>query len=321
MQATRVEGWWLGQPAVTLETSHLRVTTVPAMGAKLVSVFDKEARREWLLPPINRPFQPVVYGANFIEQDMSGWDEMFPTIVTCAYPLPGRYAGAPLPDHGEVWALPWEPFMDVDTPAVGMSLTGQALPYRLARTICPLNARAVRLEYEALNTGDEEIIGLWTAHPQFKVDADTRIVLPPGVESVIMVYETGRDSRADTVYPVHTAFPDRGEKAALDRVNVPGSGNCRKYYLPPQQPVRWVALRQGLNGDWIRLSWNPDPVAYLGVWIDEGGINPASTIALEPSTGFYDDLSRAWENRRVLRLMPGIPYRWHLDVECGTGEL
>jgi len=56
----------------------------------------------------NRPFKPVAYGAVFVDQDMSGWDEMFPTINACTYPAPSPYAGITLPDHGEVWVLPWE---------------------------------------------------------------------------------------------------------------------------------------------------------------------------------------------------------------------
>ena len=101
------ETMWLGQPALALDTPVLRLVTVPGMGAKIVSLYDKRHGREWLVPPTERLFGPVPYGVQFDAQDMSGWDEMFPTIDACAYPLPGAYAGAALPDHGEVWPLPW----------------------------------------------------------------------------------------------------------------------------------------------------------------------------------------------------------------------
>ena len=55
-----------------------------------------------------RLVRPAAYGATFVEQDMAGWDEMFPTILACAYPGPGPHHGAALPDHGEAWSLPWE---------------------------------------------------------------------------------------------------------------------------------------------------------------------------------------------------------------------
>ncbi|MEP0761720.1 MAG: DUF5107 domain-containing protein, partial [Chloroflexota bacterium] len=71
---------WRGQPAWTLESARLRVVTTPGVGAKIVSIYDKAAGHEWLVAPADRPFGPLAYGAVFTEQDMSGWDEMFPTI-------------------------------------------------------------------------------------------------------------------------------------------------------------------------------------------------------------------------------------------------
>ncbi len=42
---------WFAMPALALETPALRVITVPSVGAKIVSIFDRAAGREWLLPP------------------------------------------------------------------------------------------------------------------------------------------------------------------------------------------------------------------------------------------------------------------------------
>src|SRR5581483_1530299 len=97
---------WHGFDAWELESEALRVVIVPELGAKIVSLFDKLAAYEWLVAPM-RPPRAVEYGAIFVEQDMSGWDEMMPTIDACAYPVPGAYANRYLPDHGEVWSLPW----------------------------------------------------------------------------------------------------------------------------------------------------------------------------------------------------------------------
>ncbi|MFN8561590.1 MAG: hypothetical protein U0703_08230 [Anaerolineae bacterium] len=42
---------WFSMPALALETPALRAITVPALGAKIVSLFDRALGREWLLPP------------------------------------------------------------------------------------------------------------------------------------------------------------------------------------------------------------------------------------------------------------------------------
>ncbi len=107
MNATVEQATWHGLSAWMLENDLLRTVIVPELGGKLVSLTDKRSQLEWLVGPGDRSVRKIPYGAPFHEQDMSGWDEMFPTIVACAYPGPGAQHGTPLPDHGEVWTLPW----------------------------------------------------------------------------------------------------------------------------------------------------------------------------------------------------------------------
>ncbi|MCA0452442.1 MAG: hypothetical protein LCI00_00530 [Chloroflexi bacterium] len=318
--ALPVEGTWLGQKALTLETDGLKFVTIPGMGAKIVSLFDKTARREWLLPPINRPFKPVAYGAAFADQDMSGWDEMFPTINACTYPVKGAYAGRSLPDHGEVWALPWQTERVTQT-CIRLSTIGQALPYRLTRQTELVSANQFRLTYEVINTGTGPLAALWTAHPQFMVDAETRIRLPASVDSLVNVHQTADWGAVGNRYSWPLAQSQQGQFHRLDQIGEPALHNCRKFYLPADHPVSWAALQQGHDGAWIRLSWNVSELPYLGIWVDEGAYNTASTAALEPSTGFYDALDFAWRNNRAMTLQPAEPVRWTLTIELGVGTI
>lgn len=75
---------WHNFDALALESDSMQVVIVPDLGAKIVSLYDKVHRREWLVPPIRQVQQPA-YGAVFVDQDMSGWDEMMPTIVACEW--------------------------------------------------------------------------------------------------------------------------------------------------------------------------------------------------------------------------------------------
>ena len=88
-------------PPSPWRASSLRAVIVPELGAKIVSLFDRRRQHEWLVPPM-RTLKQTAYGDDFVSQDMSGWDEMMPTIVAC------DYQGARLPDHGEVWSIPWQ---------------------------------------------------------------------------------------------------------------------------------------------------------------------------------------------------------------------
>lgn len=311
---------WFSRAALALETPSLRVITIPAMGAKIVSVFDRVTEREWLLPPKDRRLQPVAYGAAFVEQDMSGWDEMFPTIERCVYPLQGAYAGAQFPDHGEVWALVWK-HDESATDAVRLSVQGRALPYTLLRTLRLVDERILRISYEVVNRGTEPLSALWAAHPQFAVDKSTRILLPASVTQVINVQPTDELPVIGQLCDWAGTETPSGQILHLDRINGADARKHRKVYLPPDQPVRWAGLQQGEAGAYLRLSWDVSHIPYLGIWVDEGSYNPAPTAALEPSTGYYDSLVRAWQNQRVMNLIPNVPYRWSLDLELGVGKI
>lgn len=320
MSSNTYKTTWLGQPALVLETSALRLITVPGMGAKIVSLFDKQRGREWLLPPTNRDFKPVAYGASFVDQDMSGWDEIFPTTGACLYPVEGRYQHTPLPDHGEVWSIPWQ--VDGMTPnSIQLSTVGRVLPYRLTRTVEVIGDQEVHLAFEVVNTGSEPLTALWSAHPQFVADAETRVRLPEGVTHVVNVHATEDWQERDRLYTWAEAQSEDGKWHRLDAIGTAELHKCRKFFVHPDQPINWAALQQGQYGAWVRLSWDSDCIPYFGLWVDEGTYNPAPTAALEPTTGYYDRLDRAWENNRAMHLPPDIPVGWYVDVELGSGML
>lgn len=309
---------WHDLPALALETSAVQVVVVPELGGKIVSLLDKQNGREWLLLP-QRPYaHGAARNAGFVEQDMSGWDEMFPTINAGAYPAHGAHNAVPLPDHGEVWGIAWAHDAD-NTDAIALSVQGQALPYTLTRTIRVVGENALRLEYEVVNTGAETLYALWAAHPQFVMDGATRIVLPQSVKQVVNVLPTDELPQDEQLYDWAETVTASGEILPLDRVRPDAVRKHRKFYLPPEQPVSWAGLQQGDGGAWLRLAWETSSVPYLGVWVDERSYNTALTVALEPSTGYYDSLTRAWQNGRVMELLPNVPQRWALEVALGDG--
>lgn len=309
---------WHDLPALALETSVVQVVVVPELGGKIVSLLDKRSGREWLLPPQRDYARGAARSAGFVEQDMSGWDEMFPTINACAYPVDGLHLGVPLPDHGEVWSAAWTHDTD-NAYAIALSVQGQALPYTLTRTMRGVAENTLRLEYEVVNTGVETLYALWAAHPQFVVDGATRIVLPRYVTQVVNVLPTEELPQDGQLYDWTETVTADGKPLALDRVRADAVQKHRKFYLPPEQPAAWVGLQQGDDGAWLRLAWDAERVPYLGVWVDERSYNPSLTLALEPSTGYYDNLTRAWQNQRVMHLLPNVPYRWALEVSLGVG--
>jgi galactose mutarotase-like enzyme len=303
---------WHHQDAWTLESDLLRVVIVPAMGAKIVSLYDKRASYEWLVGPM-RAFKPAEYGSSFVDQDMSGWDEMFPTIVACDYPAPGPFQGRHLPDHGEVWPLPWACESAGEAELV-CRVEGRALPYRFQRTARLASPNTLQLDYAAENIGIESFYYLWAAHPQFTADADTRIVLPESVKQVYNVVRAAPWGELGTLYDWPEATTADGARWQLDRMGPASRHDCRKFYLLPDRPVNQAGLVNPRAGSRLHLDWSAEKLPYLGVWVEEAMYNAVPVAALEPSNGFYDSLTRAYANRQAGLLTPGQKATWSLTL-------
>ena len=310
---------WHGRPAWALESDALRAVMVPEMGAKIVALRDRRTGCEWLVGPIpGRPVGPVAYPAPFERQDMAGWDEMFPTIVACAYPGPGPHHGTPLPDHGEAWQLPWAVIRSQGE--LVLSLTGRALPYRLTRAASLPAPDALRLQYTLENLGTEPMPYLWAAHPQFIAGPGYRAILPPQVTEVVNTLPASWGwGPPETRFSWPEAATPEGRAVRLDEAGPATLHRGRKLFAPPGARPSWAALRDERRGHWLRLEWDPAEVPYLGLWLDEGAVHTATVAAPEPSTGWYDSLALAWQKGQVCSVPALGTRRWSLTVRLGTG--
>lgn len=281
----------------------LAISIVPDRGGRIASLLHRSSGREWLAaaPEASRP--PPGRDTRFVDADMCGWDEMVPTIDPSPSPLPGA---AELPDHGDAWRWAWE-VLEVTPRRVAMAVDGRCLPYRLWRSIEIVDGAhgELRFEYSLTNRAPDALPLLWAAHPQFAVAPGTRVVLEEDVRRVLDVTPAGG--------PVPRVWPD-----GLDTVGALAEGGARKLYLDPDAAPNWVGLEDP-KGTWLRLSFRLEEVPYLGLWFDRCAFARRPVIALEPTTGFYDHLTRAADGGRVPVVAGGATTRWALTVEVGEG--
>ncbi len=307
MNVSKRRATWHGFAAVALENGSLRVVMVPELGGKIASIYDCVTGFEWMAGPGNRSVRPATLGAAYTEYDMSGWDEMFPTISSCVYPEPGPYTGQALPDHGEAWSLPWafgegvaEGLEEGPEDEVSLTVAGRVLPYRLTRRLRLGRERKMTIEYTLVNLGEEAFAYLWTPHPQFACGEGGRLVLPPEVDEVHNVLPESwgwGEPGARHGWP-EEAGPD-GQRVELNRVR--GVDTCagRKYYLAPDRRVDWCRVERAGGEGSLTMRWDPAEVPYLGLWIDEGAFNGEPAVTPEPATGYYDSLELACRSGEV----------------------
>ncbi len=120
-----------GTESLIMENDYMAFTVLP-FGGRIVSILDKSINKEFLMQQEGIKYNHVEYDSDYDEADPAGFDDMFPTIEESFYP-DYPWEGILLPDHGEVWSLPWD--YNIKSDAVKMSVNGIRLPYRLEKEI------------------------------------------------------------------------------------------------------------------------------------------------------------------------------------------
>jgi hypothetical protein len=247
-----------------LGNERVQLDVVPELGARIISLKNLRSGREWLWHPgnglklfRNRP------GDDFAASPLAGIDECLPTIAPC------RWRGRALPDHGEVWSVPWT----VDDAAweAGILKTFVKLaisPLELAREI-GLHENEIHLHYRLRNLGAQDEAYLWALHPLLRFEDEDCLELPDCMRAQL------------AGGPWLDALPD-----------VVPAGESAKVFLGSVQAGR-AAVSNRDTGDSLEFQWNPAENNALGLWLTRGGWHGHHHLAIEPTNATHDALAFA----------------------------
>ncbi len=175
--ATLQETTWKGARAFMLTGEAVSVTVLPEHGARIVSLVYLPTRRELLWSPDDLTALPApAYAMPYPDQPAVGIDECIPTIWA------DTFAGLSLPDHGEVWSVPWGVNATNDTIETSVGL--RQTPFLFQRRLSLTGPATVRLDYTLTNHGNRPHPALWALHPLMRWRPGMRITLPPSVTTV-----------------------------------------------------------------------------------------------------------------------------------------
>ena len=316
-QVSITQGKYKDVDAVILETQTLRLALVPEWGAKLASLIHKRTGREYLFQMPGETFRKGTYAGPYPEGEMSGFDEMFPTITECFCDVE-PWAGVKMPDHGEVWSLPWK--CEVSGSEVRTSVHSPRFPYALTRTASFDRANTILLRYKAENHSAYGFPAMWAAHPLFNMTPGTRIILPEAARNIINTVP----APALGGYGGHFSFPiartPDGRAWDLSEIGPIERKLYFKYFLLDELKEGFAILHDPKTRETVGLVWPTEKVPYLGMWINEGGWENLYHIAPEPCTAPFDrwDIARQWGK------LPVIPafgtQEWQLRITVGLFE-
>ena len=295
------------------------VTVLPAFGGKISSIRVRDA--ELLQPPL-APIAPRTLTMAFDSGDASGWDECLPSVAACSVPFNNSLAE--IPDHGDLWRVPWQEQGGGYESSIYLRASCFSLPLELERRLRLAQAGSgfrIDLDYKLTNTGNSPSPWSWAAHPLFTAAEGDRIILPPTIKSLRL--EGSGDNRLGNAGDI-VNWPAATLAAGTTDLSVAQSPRSRigdKLFAGPLAPnENWCVLERPSAGVRIRVSFDSAENPYLGLWLCYGGWpdgpGPKQTcVAMEPATAPVDSLARSGPWSRTLE--PGQSARWamHVDLE------
>jgi galactose mutarotase-like enzyme len=300
-----------GEKALIIDNDVMKLVILPERGSKIVSIIYKPLQYELLYQSEESSYRRKNYGDPFESQDSSGFDEMFPSISTCLYEhFPWK--GTEIPDHGEVWSIPWEYLVNGES--LRLWVYGVRFPYKLEKTV-KLSANSVEIEYRLSNRSVFDFHCLWAAHPLFRIEKGMEIIVPAGMERIINSVSGNRLPNYGRSYDYPIICSDEGDRFDLRKILEHDDAGYQKYYFAKRVSEGWFILYHHRKKLWIKLSFSPDQVPYLGIWLNEGGWEGQHNIAPEPATGAMDrpDVADRWGMGSVLK---GKEQKeWNLRIE------
>jgi len=278
-----------GFEVYVLNSGEVEIAVVPELGAKIISLKNLRTGREWMWHPPgglklfrNRP------GDAFSQSPLAGADECLPTIAPCSW------QGRELPDHGEVWNVPWK----VDSEALenGILKTSVRLeisPFDFERMI-ELRGNTILISYQLDNHSAAERNFLWAIHPLLRLQPGDQLELPPSTRALL--------NGAAWIDAVALAIPEN---------------NSAKIFAAPVSEGR-AAIGNRATGDRLEFEWSPAENDALGLWLTRGGWHDHHHFAIEPSNAGADALAMAAEQGHCGVVAAGDFAAWQIRLRLGA---
>jgi hypothetical protein len=301
------------QPALTVESSTLAAQFLPHVGAKLCSLVHQPSGAELLLQRPNPAYRLASYDSDYVaDGECSGCDEMLPAIDRCCYHA-HPWRGTPIPDHGEVWSLPWACREDDD--ALKFTVHGVRFPYRLEKRVSLPDPRTLRSEYRLTNLSIFDFDFMWASHMMLNLEEGAELALPEGTRRVVTAlnFDGSLGRYGDEFdWPIAT-LPD-GSTRDLRRIRAESAQAATKYFVKGAMSEGWAELSYPRSGFVLRLEWPVERVPYLAALVDEGGWDNLYSIFVEPATSSFDRPDIARLRGECATLPAGGEYEWYLEL-------
>jgi len=321
---------------ILLHTDEIAVEVRPDEGGRVSSLRCLERGTEFLTASHRRgPSAPAGLDAQFRNGPCAGVEDCLPTVAACG----AHTAGGPVPDHGDLWQLPWNLLEPTGSVSLHMEAHCFSRPLSIRKHM-RVSGRVLRIDYQIRNTGPQPTSLLFALHPLLAIAAGDRIVLPDDLRTLALTHKRGYQMQhaGDTVTWPATLV--NGEWLDLSRTGAATDGLAAMLYTPPLRHGT-CGLYRSQQEQGILLRFDPARLPCLGIWLSYGGwpdtpdagasdtsgapdaIGAPDTtlqyaVALEPTTAPFGSLDDAQRAEAAVPLQPGQHTGWSVEFEITT---
>ncbi|MDO8550318.1 MAG: hypothetical protein Q7S39_09240 [Ignavibacteria bacterium] len=309
-----------GINTVIIENDCISAVFIPSIGSKMIQLVNKETGTQFLLEPQedDKKYSVPSYGEEFSDKYAYGFDDCFPTVSSTIKDINVRGGG--FPDHGELWSLPWDYW--INDKKIVFKISGVIAQYSIVKVVS-LDGNRLIINYSLQNLSNEKVDYLWSAHPLLKVASGDQIILPK--ESKELIPNISPDDKTCKLKEILTwPFIDKNEKK-IDYSKVPDVtfGQAIKCFTG-RLKSGYAGLHRVNCDETILFSFNTDELKYLGLWLCYGGWpedspNKHLTVALEPTSGRPDSLVEAVKRNEAECISPLETKNWNLEISLWKG--
>ncbi len=280
--------------ALEVDSGSVRALFLPDNGSRFISLIDQKNGREWMASESGEHYKPIWEETSYIEGDVCGMDDMFPTIDPEIAPVKeGVRVGVEYNDHGEVARHPFAWRIEGDKAI--MSFTSSRLAYRYEKTCYAGENGEIVFDYHIENLSDDPFPFLWAGHCMLAHEEGGEVLLPyaPGAKGEICFDEDGEYGVRGTQLTVNGDM-------LRSRTFTP-EGNAYKFYYLDPTPEGWIKYRVGDRA--FVMEYDKELIPYVGVWMNNGKFKGFPCATPEPCTVAFDKVSEG-EKRGMRSVIP-----------------
>jgi len=278
-----------GIEILTLETDHLTCSVAPALGGKILNLYNKHLNKEFLWINSNLRLQMQERGADYDSNFLGGIDELVPNDMA------ENIDGIDYPDHGELWTTPLEYSQLQDKITVHGNLVLSGLHY--SKTIyADADSPVLYMDYAIKNTTNQQRHFLWKLHAALRIEAGDQLLTDA--------------KHGQVVDPAYSRFKDTTpfEWTIIEGVDasaVPPKTDAMDFFYLYDIKNGEMQLLSNRGKHVFSYQYDAKVFPYQWYFASYGGFFDHYTAILEPCTNMPMSVNEAKEMGQCAVLEPG----------------